>query len=292
VRKIISLLLFTSLVFGENIEPSVNYIATLVKIDGDVFYKRSGKVKFSKIEYLSGFKIYNNDILKVGNNGFAAAVYINNRAIVKILKNSELSFQSITKSENIRLKHGTLVNEVKKGKDEKDFKIITPTHVASVKGTQFAITVKENGFEKFLCKEGRIQVKTMSDNKIIILNEWQKAMRTASRDLEQSTANKYDYPKTPKINYIKNQELKSIKVKRTSIFSKIKDYYKNLFDENKKKLNDPSSDAGSNESKKLKNKNDINDEEKRRYKSQIEQRGTMEIERNEVKSNRKRLSSD
>jgi len=292
MKKIILLLFFTSLVFGEKIEQPVNYIATLVRIDGDVFYKRSDMVNFSKIETPAGFKVYDNDHIKVGNNGFAAAIYLNNRAIVKILKNSELTFESVTKSENIRLKYGTLVNNVEKEKRVKGFKIITPTHIASVKGTQFAITVRENGFEKFLCKKGSIQIQTMSNNEIIILNEWQKAMRSNSRKLERFTASKYDYPKTPKVEYIKNQKIKSTASKKTSIFSKINDYYKTLFKNNQKGLKSPSSDAGSNESKKLKKKNDINDEERKRYKSEIEKHGTIEIERNEIKSNRKRFSSD
>ena len=277
-----------------------NAIATLVKVDGEVFYKRLEMLAFSKVPIGSGFKVYNNDLIKVGDNSFAAAIYLNNRAIVKIMKNSELLFEDKPKSENIRLKYGTLVNDIKKENRKKDFTIITPTHIASVKGTQFSISVKKNGFEKFLCKEGRIQVQTLNGSKIIILDEWQKAMKTPSSNLERFSANRYDYPKTPNIDYIKNEESNSKKSIRKGIISKIKDYYKPFFNKNtspkdsseNKKLKDPSLNTGGRESADLNKKNKINDMQDKKFKNEIEKRETMEMERNEIKTNRKRESSD
>ena len=50
--------------------------------------------------------------------------------------------------------------------------------------------------------------------------------------------------------------------------------------------------TGGRESADLNKKNKINDMQDKKFKNEIEKRETMEMERNEIKTNRKRESSD
>ncbi len=271
---------FSSIIFS-------NAIATLVRVDGAVYYRRANIDTFTQI-IDGGFKIYNEDEIKVGKNSFAAAIYLDNRSVVKIMEDTEILFLDNSNSDKIKLHYGTLVNNINREHRKKDFTIITPKHIASVKGTQFAITVRKNGFEKFICKIGKIEIQDMKNRQTIILDEWQKALKSSSDNLRKVAAKEYDYPQAPSIEYIYKGS-RNIKTRKKNSISKFIENYKKGV---KNKIKNDSNKNSSTKSKNNKREDIENSIQDKSWKRNTEQKKIIKIEEKEFKSNPKNKSSD
>ena len=85
-----------------------------------------------------------NHLIKTGKDGFAKFVYLDDGSIIKIHKSSEVYVQGDIQKRNIakqiNISMGKLKLDISSGQLT-EFKIITPTSVASVKGTRFWIDV-------------------------------------------------------------------------------------------------------------------------------------------------------
>jgi len=188
---------------------NANVIARLVKVEGQVYIKRLGMNTFSETAR-AGSAIVNGDEIKVGDTGFAAAIYIDDRSVVKIKNNSKFSFMDSKNTRTIDLQYGTLLNKINKTDKGKAFRIQTPVSVASVKGTEFAAIVSQKGVEQFICKEGLFEVLNMVSGQTINVGPGQKAFSNATGDLVQAVASPKDYPDDPEINEIIEPEIEKI----------------------------------------------------------------------------------
>ena len=88
-------------------------IARLVKSEGRVHFKRLGASTFSE-QAKPGAPIKNGDEIKVGEEGFAAVIYLDDRSILKVRENTKFSFMDTRNSRTIDLTHGTVLNDIKK----------------------------------------------------------------------------------------------------------------------------------------------------------------------------------
>ena len=191
--KILNLLLF----FLLSISPAwSDVIARLIKVEGKVFFKRLGMETFSE-KAKPGAAIINGDQIKIGDEGYAAVIYIDDRSIIKIKENTKFSFMDSPNTRTIDLVHGTLLNKINKEKRTKSFRIQTPVSVASVKGTEFAAIVSQKGIEQFVCKEGSFEVLNMISGQTVNVGPGQKAFSNATGDLVQAVASPKDYPQDP-----------------------------------------------------------------------------------------------
>ncbi len=188
---------------------NANVIARLVKVEGQVYIKRLGMNTFSETAR-AGSAIVNGDEIKVGDIGFAAAIYIDDRSVVKIKNNSKFSFMDSKNTRTIDLQYGTLLNKVNKTDKGKAFRIQTPVSVASVKGTEFAAIVSQKGIEQFICKEGLFEVLNMVSGQTINVGPGQKAFSNATGDLVQAVASPKDYPDDPEVNENIEPEIEKI----------------------------------------------------------------------------------
>ena len=173
-------------------------IARLIKVEGKVFFKRLGMETFSE-KAKPGAAIVNGDQIKVGEEGYAAVIYIDDRSIIKIKENTKFSFMDSPNTRTIDLVHGTLLNKINKERRTKSFRIQTPVSVASVKGTEFAAIVNQNGIEQFVCKEGSFEVLNMISGQTVNVGPGQKAFSNATGDLVQAVASPKDYPEDPEV---------------------------------------------------------------------------------------------
>jgi len=173
-------------------------IARLIKVEGKVFFKRLGMETFSE-KAKPGAAIVNGDQIKIGDDGYAAVIYIDDRSIIKIKANTKFSFMDSPNTRTIDLVHGTLLNKINKEKRTKSFRIQTPVSVASVKGTEFAAIVSQKGIEQFVCKEGSFEVLNMISGQTVNVGPGQKAFSNATGDLVQAIASPTDYPQDPEI---------------------------------------------------------------------------------------------
>ena len=184
-------------------------IARLIKVEGKVFFKRLGMETFSE-KAKPGAAIVNGDQIKIGDEGYAAVIYIDDRSIIKIKANTKFSFMDSPNTRTIDLVHGTLLNKINKEKRTKSFRIQTPVSVASVKGTEFAAIVSEKGIEQFICKEGSFEVLNMISGQTVNVGPGEKAFSNATGDLVQAVASPKDYPQDPELEENIELELEEI----------------------------------------------------------------------------------
>ena len=173
-------------------------IARLVKTEGRVHFKRLGMNTFSE-EGKTGSAIKNGDQLKVGENSFAAIIYLDDRSIIKVRENTTFSFMDTRNSRTVDMLHGTLLNDIKKEGRTKDFRIQTPVSVASVKGTEFAAIVSPSGVDQFICKEGLFEVLNMVSGETVSVSTGQKAVSNATGNLLQAPSAPGEYPPDPEV---------------------------------------------------------------------------------------------
>ena len=77
------LFLLSSISFGNE------ELAIVTKSKGNVDYKKSSSSEFQKT-VKSGLELYNDDLLKTGDNGFVMFVYLDDGSLIKVHKNSEV----------------------------------------------------------------------------------------------------------------------------------------------------------------------------------------------------------
>lgn len=188
---ILSISIFTSQLNGD-------VIARLIKAEGDVTLKRMGTDSFSEKAKL-GAAILNGDEIKVGEIGFGAVMYLDDKTILKIRENTKFGFMDTKNTRTVNLAYGTLLNNVKKQDRTKSFRIQTPVSVASVKGTEFAAIVSNAGVDQFICKEGLFEVLNMVSGETVSVAAGQKAVSNAMGSLIQAPASPGEYPEDPEV---------------------------------------------------------------------------------------------
>ena len=139
---------------------SAESIAVTTKVKGDVKYKKKSQ-KELKNPLKVGYDLYNNDYVRTGNDGFAKYVYLDDGTQIKVHNNTEvfihgeLSRRSILKQ--LKVKDGTVKLDVKKQTVD-EFTVITPTSVASVKGTSFWLDCSGRGGDRFYGESGLVSI--------------------------------------------------------------------------------------------------------------------------------------
>jgi hypothetical protein len=154
LRTVIWLISLNSMFF------SAESVALVLKKKGEVQYKPYTEKKQTTDLNLSE-SLYNHDFIKTGSDGFTKFVYLDDGSAIKLHKDSEVNVQGSVKNRKI-LKQITLSS----GKMKLDinpqisgeFTVITPTSVASVKGTRFWINCSGNDGDKFYGLSGTVEV--------------------------------------------------------------------------------------------------------------------------------------
>jgi len=199
--------IITLLLFSPQLQADV--IARLIKVEGNVYFKRMGMETFSE-KAKPGAAILNGDAIKVGETGFGAIMYLDDRTILKIRENTKFGFMETQNTRTVDLTHGTLLNNVKSEGRTKSFRIQTPVSVASVKGTQFAAIVSQTGVDQFIGKEGLFEVLNMISGETVAVGPGQKAISNATGNLVQAPASPEDYPNDPKVEEYQEPEIEDV----------------------------------------------------------------------------------
>ena len=136
-------------------QSSTRPVAVMSKIIGDVKVDPVTQPGWKSAEW--GEKLFNGDKLKTGQESFSSIMFLD-RSLVKIRENSKFTIKSkrtIKRELNteINLKVGELNLKATKGSK---FKIQTPTSVASVKGTELNLLVKDDGTTILTVIEGTV----------------------------------------------------------------------------------------------------------------------------------------
>ena len=148
-------------------------IAVVSKAKGNVKYKKKSDKELKKI-LKSGMDLYNNDYIKTGKNGFAKYVYVDDGTQIKVHNNSEVYIKGEINGRSIikqlKVDKGTIKLEIKKQAID-EFTVITPTSVASVKGTSFWLDCRGKDGDKFYGESGLVSIQNKESGQITDLKE-------------------------------------------------------------------------------------------------------------------------
>ena len=189
IRCLINIFLISSILF-----PS-SKVAIAIKTKGDVsiIYKGLNLAQVLK----PGSPLSHQDKIKTGKNGYIALMYLDDKPVVKMLGNSDLTIMGDRSGNKINksldIKYGRVAANVKPQKG-KEFRISTPTSVASVKGTEFTIQSDPSTGDSFTLIEGLIEVTNSVTGESMEVQEGETATSTpdGSLDVAETTNDDLD----------------------------------------------------------------------------------------------------
>ncbi len=141
-------------------------VGVIAKSQGTTFHK-----KFNADDYnpnaVMGTQLKNHDWIKTGEDGFVAIFFLDDKSQLKVKGNSEMEILASVErgkiSKTISLDYGTVKASVTKQKGE--FRIATPTSVASVKGTEWWVESNEDG-DIFIVISGMVEVENLVSGRV------------------------------------------------------------------------------------------------------------------------------
>ena len=155
-------------------------IGVIAKSSGSTFHKKFNADDYSP-NAVMGTQLKNKDWIKTGDDGFVAIFFLDDKSQLKIKNNSEMEILAAVErgkiSKTISLDYGTVKASVSKQKGE--FRIATPTSVASVKGTEWWVSSNQNG-DVFIVMAGIVEVENLISG--TVQNVGQDETATSSPD--------------------------------------------------------------------------------------------------------------
>ncbi len=132
-------------------------IAVVLKTVGDVAVNRGENGTWERVK--RGTRLHSGNIIRTGDKSLAALVFTDDKSLVKIRANSEVTVRGSREKKKVRkslfMRLGELWAKVTKGNP---FQVETPSGVAAVKGTEFYVTMDQSGNMVVFCMEGLIEL--------------------------------------------------------------------------------------------------------------------------------------
>ncbi|EQA35571.1 sigma factor regulatory protein, FecR/PupR family [Leptospira inadai serovar Lyme str. 10] len=132
--------------------------AKIVWIVGDVKIQSAAGEKKAEL----GQTVSGADTIFTGANG-SVEIIVADSGIIKVSKNSELSVATIVSDSGSEIKvnvnYGKIVTMVRKEQKNSDFKVVTPTALAGVRGTTFLTSVENPSGNKASCAQSGCDVR-------------------------------------------------------------------------------------------------------------------------------------
>ena len=175
---ILCLCIFTSVMASSK-------IAIAIKVKGKVSVIQKGSPEKQSLK--PGRALSDQDKILTGKDGFAAIMYLDDKTVVKLLGNSDLTVAGnrtggkINKS--LDIKYGKIAASITPQKGN-EFRIATPTSVASVKGTELTIASDPSTGDSFTLLEGLIEVTNSFTGETTEVEQGETAVSTPEGSLE------------------------------------------------------------------------------------------------------------
>ncbi len=154
-------------------------IAIVLKATGSVELKEADAAGFSQLK--RGVRVNSGDVVRTGEDGFAAVMFTDDKSLIKVRKNSSLTIrgnrQKSTIAKRLNLPSGEMWLKVNAQKT--DLKIETPSGVAAVKGTEFYTIVDNVGNTKIYGMGGKVELKNSLG--IVEVTEGETGLATMTR---------------------------------------------------------------------------------------------------------------
>ena len=193
-QRFLNTFLIVGFVFSGNHFSQSVAVVTKVKGNVEVRHGDSG-ASFNVVK--AGELLSDEDFVRTGANAFAVLIYLDDKSMVKLKGNTNLSIRGkrVGKGleKNLELTGGTVKAVVSKQR-RGGFKITSPTSVASVKGTSFWMITNSQTGDAVYNEEGVVQLTNLATGDIIDLLENQTGLSTPDGGLTVSTTIASDIP--------------------------------------------------------------------------------------------------
>ncbi len=154
MKKTLWLIAFASFILA------ADKIAIAVKASGDVSFLTSG-TKGEERKLQAGTVLFDEDIVRTGENGYMVALYLDDKTTIKIRPESEFLIGGVRSGKGIdkrvKLSYGAMRAKIAKQKNS-EFLLATSVSVASVKGTDLVVESDPLLGDNFVLIEGLIEV--------------------------------------------------------------------------------------------------------------------------------------
>ena len=172
-------------------------VGVIAKAQGTPFHK-----KFNADDYESGVRmgtqLKNHDWIKTGEDGFMALFFLDDTSQLKIKGGSEMEILASVErgkiSKTISMDYGQVKASIAKQKGE--FRIATPTSVASVKGTEYWVISDENG-DQFFVLDGVVEVENLISGVVQNVTQDQTATSNPDGSVDVTETEQGDVPDDP-----------------------------------------------------------------------------------------------
>lgn len=186
ILPLVTLILLFALL-PSNSDASKN-IAIVFQTKGTAKIKKAESDKFESLK--KAVHINSGDMIKTGDDGSVALIFTDDKSLLRIRPNTEAVIQGkrdmTSVSKRINMEIGALWVNIKEGKGE--FKVATPTSVASVKGTEFWALVDKVGDTDLICLDGLIELyNTISTRAVNVSKDYTgRSTRTGELTVERT----------------------------------------------------------------------------------------------------------
>ena len=168
-------------------------VAIAIKTKGDVSIIHKGLNTAQALK--PGSPLSDQDKIRTGKNGFVAIMYLDDKTVLKMLGNSDMTIlgqrSGVKINKSIDIKYGKIAAAVTPLKG-KEFMIATPTSVASVKGTELAIDSDPSTGDSFTLIEGLIEVTNNLTGETTEVQQGETAVSTPEGSLEVNNTTQGD----------------------------------------------------------------------------------------------------
>ena len=168
-------------------------VAIAIKTKGDVSIIHKGLNTTQALK--PGSPLSDQDKIRTGKNGFVAIMYLDDKTVLKMLGNSDMTIlgqrSGVKINKSIDIKYGRIAAAVTPQKG-KEFMIATPTSVASVKGTELAIDSDPSTGDSFTLIEGLIEVTNNLTGETTEVQQGETAVSTPEGSLEVNNTTQGD----------------------------------------------------------------------------------------------------
>ncbi|MCF7808375.1 MAG: FecR family protein [Candidatus Marinimicrobia bacterium] len=172
-------------------------VGVIAKSSGTTFHKKFNADDYSP-KAIMGTQLKNHDWIKTGKDGFIAIFFLDDKSQLKIKGDSEVEILAAVErgkiSKTISLDYGTVKATVTKQKGE--FRIATPTSVASVKGTEWWVQTDENG-DIFIVIDGVVEVENLVSGVVQNVGQDQTATSNTDGSVDVGATQSGDIPDDP-----------------------------------------------------------------------------------------------
>jgi hypothetical protein len=149
-------------------QPKDNYVAVVIKVTPPAMLTRSNAPK--PIPLQKDVRLYPGDQIYCGENGFASMIFADNAVEQKILANTTITLQGTRTDQGVVKQIFLSIGRVLTSVFNSDMSVITPTSVASVKGTKWWTLVDSATKTEVMVVEGNVRVESRISGAVEIVS--------------------------------------------------------------------------------------------------------------------------